>query len=141
MADDNLDMGFEIPEDALERLQDPEILRKWPQGLSDMVTVISAALCRAGDDEDTARERAFRAVRALAQYAGGRSLYVPKGDQLDRALRDREIWERFDGTNVSDLAGRFHLTEVQIYSILAEQRKLARARTQPDMFERTEGAG
>ncbi|GEK71573.1 MULTISPECIES: Mor transcription activator family protein [Halomonas] len=134
MADDNLDMGFEIPEDALERLQDPEILRKWPQGLSDMVTVISAALCRAGDDEATARERAFRAVRALAQYAGGRSLYVPKGEALNRALRDRAIWEAFDGANITALAIRHGLTEVQIYAILAEQRKLALARVQSELF-------
>ncbi len=134
MADDNLDLGFEIPEDALERLQDPEILRKWPQGLSDMVTVITAALRRAGDDEANARERAFRAVRALAQYAGGRSLYVPKGEALDRALRDRAIWEKFDGTNVTALAGKHDLTEVQIYAILAEQRKLARARVQSELF-------
>ncbi|MBB3231724.1 Mor transcription activator family protein [Halomonas stenophila] len=134
MADDNLDMGFEIPEDALERLQDPEILRKWPQGLSDMVTVISAAHRRAGDDETTARARAFRAVRALAQYAGGRSLYVPKGEALDRALRDRGIWEHFDGTNITALAAQHDLTEVQIYAILAEQRKLARARVQSELF-------
>ncbi|MDW7746564.1 Mor transcription activator family protein [Halomonas sp.] len=134
MADDTQDMGFEIPEDALARLQDPEILKKWPQGLSDMVTVITAALRRAGDDETTARERAFRAVRALAQYAGGRSLYVPKGEALDRALRDRDIWERFDGANVTALARQHDLTEVQIYAILAEQRKLARARVQPQLL-------
>lgn len=134
MPDDTLDLGFDIPEDALERMQDPEILRKWPQGLSDMLTVITAALRRAGDDEATARDRAFRAVRALAQYGGGRSLYVPQGHQLERALRDRAIWERFDGTNVSELAAWAKLTEVQIYSILAEQRKLARARLQPELF-------
>lgn len=141
MEEDNLDMGFEVPDDALARLQDPEILKKWPQGLTDMLMVIEAAYRRAGDDQQLARERAFRAVRALAQFAGGRSLYVPQGRQLDRALRDREIWERHDGTNVSELAQRFALTEVQIYSILAEQRKLARARHQPDLFEETTREG
>ncbi|MDN3524333.1 Mor transcription activator family protein [Halomonas sabkhae] len=134
MSDDNLDLGFDIPDDALARMQDPEILRKWPQGLSDMLTVIHAALRRAGDDDDTARDRAFRAVRALAHYGGGRSLYVPQGQQLERALRDREIWERFDGSNVSELAAWTKLTEAQIYSILAEQRKLARDRLQPGLF-------
>lgn len=138
MADDNIDFGFEIPDDAMERMLDPEIRRKWPQGLSDMLTVIESAHRRAGDDDTTARSRAFRAVRALAQFAGGRSLYVPKGDQLDRALRDRQIWECHDGTNVTALAQQHDLTEVQIYSILAEQRKLAHARMQPDMFGPTE---
>jgi len=134
MNDDNLDLGFAIPEDALERLEDPEILKKWPQGLTDMLMVIEAAHLRAGDDKATARTRAFRAVRALAQFAGGRSFYIPKGEALDRALRDRELWERFDGSNVSELATWAHLTEVQVYAILAEQRKLARARIQPGLF-------
>ncbi|MDO0944636.1 Mor transcription activator family protein [Chromohalobacter israelensis] len=127
-------MGFDIPEDALERMLDPEILRKWPQGLADMLTVIESAHRRAGDDDETSRLRAFRAVRALAQFAGGRSFYVPKGERLDRALRDREIWEQFDGGNVSALAAWTKLTEAQIYSILAEQRRMARERIQPRLF-------
>lgn len=131
---DNLDMGFDIPDDALERMGDPEILRKWPQGLSDMLTVINTAHRRAGDDETTARERAFRAVRALAQFAGGRSLYVPKGEALDRALRDRAIWDAFDGANITELAAKHGLAEPHIYAILSEQRKLARARVQSDLF-------
>lgn len=135
MSDDNLDLGFAIPKDALERLEDPELLKKWPQGLTDMIMVIEAAMARRGASRDQARRVAFVAVRALSQFAGGRSFYIPKGEALDRALRDRELWERFDGSNVSELATWAHLTEVQVYAILAEQRKLARRRVQPELFE------
>lgn len=135
MSDDNLDLGFAVPEDALERLEDPELLKKWPQGLTDMVMVIEAAIVRRGASREQARRVAFVAVRALSQFAGGRSIYIPKGEALDRALRDRELWERFDGSNVSELATWAHLTEVQVYAILAEQRKLARRRVQPELFE------
>lgn len=134
MADDNLDLGFEIPDDALERLEDPEIIKRWPQSLADMLMVIESAYRRAGDDDETARMRAFVAVRALAIFHGGRIFYLPKGKQIDRALRDREIWERHDGHNVAELAREFELNEVHIYRILAEQRKLARKRHQPDLF-------
>jgi len=58
---DNLDLGFGIPDDALDYL-DPEILKKWPQGLSDMLTVVENAHVRAGDDPKVARSRAFAAV-------------------------------------------------------------------------------
>lgn len=133
-SQDNLDMGFEIPDDALERLEDPELLKRWPQGLTDMLTVIESDYVRKGAEADKARHLAFIAVRALSQYAGGRSFYIPKGEALDRALRDREIWERFDGSNVSQLAQRYQRTEVQIYAILSEQRKLARRRVQPALF-------
>ncbi|MDC8804235.1 Mor transcription activator family protein [Halomonas pacifica] len=133
---DNLELfgDDEIPADALERLADPEILGKWPQSLSDMLGVIEAAYCRAGDDQAEARRRAFRAVRALASYHGGRVFYLPKGEALDRALRDREIWERFDGKNHDALSREYDLNVVQIYRIIAEQRALARARNQPDLF-------
>ncbi|WKD29561.1 hypothetical protein NDQ72_06350 [Halomonas sp. KG2] len=130
---DNLDLGFGIPTDALDYL-DPEILKKWPQGLSDMLTVVENAHIRAGDEPKVARSRAFAAVRAISSFAGGRSLYVPQGRQLDRALRDREIWERHTGDNIPQLVEDYDLTEAQIYSILGEQRKLARARMQSDLF-------
>ncbi|SES15186.1 Transcriptional regulator, Middle operon regulator (Mor) family [Vreelandella subterranea] len=130
---DNLDLGFGIPNDALDYL-DPEILKKWPQGLSDMLTVVENAHIRAGDDQKVARRRAFAAVRAISSFAGGRSLYVPQGRQLDRALRDREIWERHTGDNIQQLVADYGISEAQVYSILAEQRKLARARLQSDLF-------
>lgn len=134
--DTTLDMGFDIPDNALEQLHDPEITRKWPQALADMLMVIESAYRRGGDSDETARVRAFVAVRALAIYHGGRIFYLPKGQQIDRALRDREIWERHNGHNVAELAREYELNEVHIYRILAEQRKLARSRNQPDLFER-----
>lgn len=136
--EENLDMGFEIPDDALEQLQDPEITKKWPQALTDMLSVIEAAHRHRGDDDNTARTLAFIAVRALAHYHGGHIFYLPKGEQIDRALRDREIFECFNGTNVSELASKYNLNDVRIYKILAEQRKLARDRHQPDLFRRAE---
>lgn len=134
MTTDNLDMFPDVHDDALERMADPEIIKKWPQGLTDILSVIEAAYRRAGDDEHAARVRAFRAVHALAHFHGGHSFYLPKGERLAIALRDREIYERHNGANVTELAREYRITEVQIYSILAEQRKLARDRLQPGLF-------
>lgn len=131
--EDNLDLGFNIPADALDYL-DPDIIKKWPQGLSDMLSVVESAHIHAGDEPKTARRRAFSAVRAISRFAGGRSLYVPQGRQLDRALRDREIWESHRGDNMAQLVQDYGLTEAQIYAILAEQRKLAQRRVQPKLF-------
>lgn len=131
----NLDMfGDDIPADALEHMLSPEVRAKWPAALTNLVDVIEAAHLRAGDDQDAARARAFITVRAMSNYAGGRQLYMPKGDVLERALRDREIWERHTGNNVEDLADAYSLTTVQVYSILAEQRSLHRQRIQPSLF-------
>lgn len=133
MSDKDL-LGDELPKEILEHLQTPAIRAKWPKALADLVSVIEAAYLRAGDAPEAARTRAFVTVRALSRYAGGRQLYMPKGDVLERALRDRDIWARYKGNNVDDLAEAFELTVVQIYSIIAEQRALHRQRLQPSLF-------
>ncbi|HTN30690.1 MAG TPA: Mor transcription activator family protein [Pseudomonas sp.] len=126
--------GDEIPEDALAYVQSPEIRAKWPKALADLVSVIEAAHLRAGDGPEVAQRRAFITVRALSRYAGGRQLYMPKDDVLERALRDREIWAKYKGNNIEDLADTFGLTVMQIYAIIAEQRTLHRQRIQPSLF-------
>lgn len=133
MSDQDL-FGDEIPADALEHMLSPEVRAKWPAALANLVDVIEAAHRRAGEDQDSARARAFITVRAMSKYAGGRQLYMPKGDVLERALRDREIWERDTGKNIEELADAYGLTVVQVYRILAEQRAYHRQRMQPALF-------
>lgn len=125
-----------LPDDALDHLDDPEIRARWPQALVDMLDVMANALARQIDDQDQARKLATVALRALARYHGGRMFYLPKGDSLERALRDKAIWEAHDGrrATVQELAARHGLTEQQIYSILREQRALHRRRIQPTLF-------
>lgn len=127
--------GDEIPADALEHMLSPEMRAKWPEALANLVDVITAAHQRAGEDMDSARTRALITVRALSIYAGGRPLYLPKRGVLDRALRDREMWERYTGNNVDALADAYALTRVGVYKILGEQRALFRNRIQPMLFD------
>jgi Mor family transcriptional regulator len=126
--------GDDVPEDALEHMLSPEIRSKWPKTLADLVSVIEAGHLRAGDAPELAQNRAFITVRALSRYAGGRQLYMPKGDVLERALRARQIWGKYKGNNIDDLANEFDLTVSQVYSIIAEQRELHRQRIQPSLF-------
>lgn len=59
------------------------------------------------------------AQEALAAYAGGDVLYIPKCDGAARAARDREIVALYDaGGSVKEIARRFHLTERWVYEIL-----------------------
>ncbi|WP_339118491.1 Mor transcription activator family protein [Halomonas sp. BMC6] len=133
--EDNLDFGFdEIPADALERLPDPELARHWPQSLVDMLQVIEAEYIEIGLEPRIAQRLAFSTLRILAYYHGGQVFYLAKGDQLDRALRDHQIWCEFNGSNHAELARRYDKNVIQIYKILAEQRSLHRNRIQPGLF-------
>lgn len=101
--------------------------RVWPKGLVMLADVVENAFVNKGRGTDEARDLAETAIEALAFYAGGRSFYLPKGAALKVALKHQQIFKEFTGDNVSELAQRHNLTEVQIYAILAQQRELRRS--------------
>lgn len=111
-----------------------EIEDAWPQLLTDMLQVVQAAFIDNGAQPEQARELSFVAMRALAQYHGGRTFYLPRGDRLEQALRDARMWDEFNGKNIGDLCSRYRLTEQRVYQVLAEQRTLRQRKIQPALF-------
>ncbi|MNV53510.1 Mor transcription activator family protein [compost metagenome] len=65
---------------------------------------------------------------------GGRAYYIPTGEHLKAALRDRAIWDEFNGRNIDQLARKHGLSVPQTYAVVAEQRELTRRRNQFDLF-------
>lgn len=115
-------------------LDDEEIRHAWPQSLVDMLDVVTDAHVRKGVDPAAARDYAFTAMQALAEYHGGRMWYLPFGEGVAVAIRNKRIWHAFTGSNLHQLARDFELCEMAIYKILRRQRALHRRRVQPDMF-------
>lgn len=107
----------------------------WPYRLTEMVEVMAAAALRQGmaADQAEALRLAHWAVLVVADHFGGRQTYLPRGDSLRRALRDNHIWHEFNGRNVDELGSKYKMSAVRIYSILAEQRALHRAKVQPQL--------
>ena len=81
-----------------------------------------------------ARELAERLVLEIANYLGGRPVYLPRGDALKRALRDRRIWRDSGKVPPDDLATREGLCLQQVYKIVGEMRALEKRRRQPGLF-------
>jgi len=131
-ADDHAALGQLA--DRLDQIPTAELKAKWPKALADLCDVLECELSREGVGEPAIRARKLALV--LAHYLGGRAYYLPTGDHLKAALRDREIFERwFKGEQIEALAAHYRLSHPQLYSVLAEQRKLHRRRHQPDMFD------
>lgn len=108
---------------------------KWPKLLADMLDVARTALARRGLSEEAADEQARTVMLALAKYFGGGSFYLPKGDEIHRALRDDRIWRDFGRLPVEEIARRHgNISLVRAYQIIAEQRALRRKRDQPELF-------
>ncbi|WP_110678832.1 Mor transcription activator family protein [Salinicola sp. RZ23] len=125
-----------IPDDAAATPNDPALLAKWPGGLVDLIHTLERTFRDAGAEPHQARHWAFTTVRALATHHGGHSFYLPRGQRLETALRDREMFETFDGTraSITALAAHHRLSEMHVYAIIAQQRRLARARRQPALL-------
>ena len=134
MSQNDMFGGEKLPEDFLDRIDDPEISRHWPQALIDMLEVARVALKRQGQTPETSHQHAVVIITALADYFGGRQWYLPRGAYLKNALRDKSIWDDFTGDNVRLLVEKYNLSEVLIYKILREQRALHRKKVQMELF-------
>ena len=131
-ADDHASLGQLV--DRLDQIPPSELTAKWPKALAELVDVLACELVRGGMAPDIARSQARKLALVQAHYMGGRAYYIPTGEHLKAALRDRAIWEEFNGRNIDQLARKHGLSVPQTYAVVAEQRQLTRRRHQPDLF-------
>ncbi|WP_429114620.1 Mor transcription activator family protein [Aeromonas veronii] len=131
-ADDHTSLGQLV--DRLDQIPASELTAKWPKALSELVDVLACELVRGGMEQDLAKAQARKLALVQAHYMGGRAYYIPTGDHLKAALRDRAIWDEFNGRNIDHLARKYGLSVPQTYAVVAEQRQLSRSRSQLDMF-------
>ena len=131
-ADDHASLGQLV--DRLDQIPTTELTAKWPKALSELVDVLTCELVRGGMEPDLAKAQARKLALVQAHYMGGRAYYIPTGEHLKAALRDRAIWDEFNGRNIDQLARKHGLSVPQTYAVVAEQRQLTRLRYQPDLF-------
>lgn len=132
-ADDHESLGQLV--DRLDQIPTTELTAKWPKALSELVDVLACELVRGGMEPDLAKAQARKLALVQAHYMGGRAYYIPTGDHLKAALRDRAIWEEFNGRNIDQLARKHGLSVPQTYAVVAEQRGLMKRRNQKDLFD------
>lgn len=109
-----------------------DIDHAWPATLAELCDVLCHTWQRRGVTPEQAESDARLAAVTIARHFGGRQFYLPVGESLERALRDREIYQRWSASEaIRSLSRAYRLTETQIYDIVARQRKLR--------FERAQG--
>jgi len=103
----------------------PELRARWPQALADMVDLVVAVQRRRGRSHDEALGDAEACALAIGQYHGGRQWYLPSGERLRTAARDRIIWLDYKGRqDLPALMRRWRIGERRLEQILAEQKAL-----------------
>ncbi|HHQ4775075.1 TPA: Mor transcription activator family protein [Aeromonas veronii] len=131
-ADDHASLGQLV--DRLDQIPASELTAKWPKALSELVDVLACELVRGGMEQELAKAQARKLALVQAHYMGGRAYYIPTGEHLKAALRDRAIWDEFNGRNIDQLARKHGLSVPQTYAVVAAQRELTRRRNQFDLF-------
>lgn len=137
MTDDqgSLDLGAEIPDDALDHLDDPTVRSAWEGRLQEICEVVEHALSQRQETRDVASELAFHVVFQLADTLGGSVMYLPRGERLRRAIRDACIYRDWHerGMLPEELHRRYKVAVQTIYAIINRQRAIRR-RAAPDLF-------
>lgn len=131
-ADDHESLGQLV--DRLDQIPAAELTAKWPKALAELVDVLACELGRGGMAADKALAQARKLALVQAHYMGGRAYYIPTGDHLKAALRDRAIWDEFTGSNIDLLSRKYNLSVPQLYTVIATQRKIQREKIQQRLF-------
>lgn len=104
----------------------------WPRQFHGLVAYLADELSRppAACAPETARTWACRLAARLACEYRGTPLYIPKGDSLDRLIRDVRVHADYEAApstaTIHTIAAREGLTTIHTYRIVATQRKLRR---------------
>lgn len=87
-----------------------------------------------GIPEKEAMFFAQEAAVHLADHWGGQTVYIPKNQVAKLCKRNAEIFEAFNGHNISELVTRFDLSRQAIYMVIAAERD-RRSAKQGSLFD------
>ncbi len=91
----------------------------YPPLLAEIAQEVSQALAElAVVDAPRSEEIGLAVVERIRARFGGVSQYIPKGEAVDLAKRDWEMYAKFDGTNYAKLAIEYDLTERRVREIV-----------------------
>lgn len=108
--------------------------REYPELFADVADKIAAQLLACGLPAERAAEIGLDIAEHIRGEWGGQALYFPKGERFDLARRDAQIYNKFNGRNVEELAREYDLTVVHVYRIVKQIGNEQRRKRQPELF-------
>lgn len=79
------------------------------------------------DQKELAEVIGLEAYKKLVRHYGGNQLYIQQVDSVLKDLRDKELNEKFDGSNYKELSREYGISEMTIRDIVAPKRKELRS--------------
>lgn len=97
-----------------------DVSQKYPKRLKELAHFTTKEFVEMGFPDDLANYFAFIVTELVRKKWGGSQLYIPSGKKVHIAVRNSEIFKRFDGKNYLELSQEVGLTERQIRYIIEE---------------------
>jgi Mor family transcriptional regulator len=109
---------------------------KYPELLRDLVDK-AAELLAEKYELPSARARAagWDIAELIRKEWAGQNLYLAKGKEYELALRDLEMYRKFNGSNHFALAQEFGVTVRHVYRVIEQVRAADQAARQGGLFE------
>ncbi|MEW5682998.1 MAG: Mor transcription activator family protein [Pseudomonadota bacterium] len=133
---DDMDALLEL--EHLDPAQRADLLDKIPERVSTLLAIFESELNGVVKNPTRIAERM---VFVLANYFGGKKIYLPRNDALLKLMRNISIYRAYSkGAPIKDLMKKHRLTDVMVYRIISDftaaERARQRAKT-PDLFPET----
>lgn len=84
-----------------------------------------------------AAEVALGVAESVRHNIGGVAVYIPRGQNYELSLRDKQMWADFRGDNYGDLARKYEMSEMRVRQIMERIGKVEKAKRQQSLFEPT----
>ncbi|EHR42703.1 Mor transcription activator family protein [Alishewanella jeotgali] len=86
-------------------------------------------------DDQQADALGYQLADTIRQVHGGSNIYMPKGVQMDAAIKKHGIINDFRGNNHAELARKYNCSEVYIYQVIRAYTLATRKTLQPGLFQ------
>ena len=97
---------------------------KGPELLVDMIQHVTVALGELTEMDDSRAKQVAREIAdRMAAHWGGQIIYFPKGLSYKLSHRDREIYDKFNGKNHSELVMEYGISLQWLYKIIKAMRR------------------
>ncbi len=109
----------------------------YPELLMDIAEQVALALKTHLPNEDEAKRVGFEVAEHIRHHHAGEMIYFPRGRKFEANRLHDDIWQKFTGRNVPELAKEFKMTEPSIYRILKFMQHRATRKNQLSLLEGT----
>lgn len=115
-------------------------LTNYPEIFRDLIDKAEEPICSAlGVDAEKARMAAFQVTEIMRRDWAGTQPYMAIGEMYMITLRDREMYDKFNGKNYDELALEYGMSSRNVYDRIKIIRAEEFKRKQPGLFDEADG--